>query len=120
MSSIFSYDPSPPHPASPWEANSLGGNTPLGSDAESCHSSLSKSVVISPGKTDSEGIRRCKNGLVGVKGLISEPQAGATEYKLHLLREGKTSTRLEQLTTQLLWRLQQSNPYVPPLKFHYY
>ena len=116
MSSIFSYDPSPPHPTSPWE---VGGGTPLGSDAEPYHSSLSRSVATPLGKHDSEGVR-CNNGLVGIKGLASEPQVGATEYKLHLLREGKTSTRLEQLTTQLLWRLQQSNPYVPPLNFHYY
>jgi hypothetical protein len=43
-----------------------------------------------------------------VRGLAAEPQIGPTEYKLSLVRGGKSEGRLEQLTTQLLWRLQQS------------
>lgn len=65
---------------------------------------------------------RCRSGLVvngdsgeamtedgeSVHGLAAEPQIGPTEYKLSLVRGGKSEGRLEQLTTQLLWRLQQS------------
>lgn len=47
-----------------------------------------------------------------VRGLVSEPQMGPTEYKLSLIRGGKSEARMDQLTTQLLWRLQQSSPYV--------
>jgi hypothetical protein len=49
-----------------------------------------------------------------VKGLAAEPQIGPTEYKLSLVRGGKSEQRLEQLTTQLLWRLQQSTSYEFP------
>jgi hypothetical protein len=45
-----------------------------------------------------------------VKGLVAEPQMGSTEYKLSLIRGGKSEARLDQLVTQLLWRLQQSSP----------
>jgi hypothetical protein len=41
--------------------------------------------------------------------LAAEPQIGPTEYKLSLVRGGKSEEKLEQLTTQLLWRLQQSS-----------
>jgi len=47
-----------------------------------------------------------------VKVLAAEPQMGATEYKLSLVRGGKSEARLDQLVTQLLWRLQQSSPCV--------
>ena len=119
MSSIFSYDPSPPKPASPWE-NNTGNNTPLDNHATHGTSLLSSRWVLSAEDPDG-GMHMVGNGatrkleskgLVGMKGLISEPQVGSTEYKLHLLKEGKSLVRLEQLTTQLLWRLQQSNPYV--------
>ncbi|KAF8475530.1 hypothetical protein BDZ91DRAFT_709852 [Kalaharituber pfeilii] len=115
MSSIFSFDPSPPHPASPWGSNSRN-NTPLssytrpGSSLLASNDSLSSEVGSGKDATN-KGAKIEGNGLVGVKGLISEPQVGSTEYKLHLLKEGKSLVRLEQLTTQLLWRLQQSNPY---------
>jgi hypothetical protein len=43
-----------------------------------------------------------------VQSLAAEPQIGPTEYKLSLVRGEKTEKRREQLTTQLIWRLQQS------------
>ena len=110
MAHIFSFDPSPPHPASPWENkedDSEGINTRGRKKTPSSRSAASRIELH-----DSVGVHKDARGLVGTKGLISEPQVGSTEYKLHLLKEGKSSIRLEQLTTQLLWRLQQSNPYV--------
>lgn len=114
MSSIFSYDPAPPHPSSPWD-KSAGSSTPGGVQNED----LPLTLLGSKKKAEEKkGLRPTVLGEgkplgVGMKGLVSEPQLGSTEYKLHLLKEGKTHVRLEQLTTQMLWRLQQSNPYVP-------
>jgi hypothetical protein len=53
-----------------------------------------------------------------VTALAAEPQIGPTEYKLSLVRGGKSEGRLEQLTTQLLWRLQQSTSYDTPAVRH--
>jgi hypothetical protein len=120
MASIFTYDPDPPRVSSPWLAPEAPSNT------------------SSPRSND--GARSPSSGLLadyGVTRLEAEPQEGPTEYKLHLLlrpRRAYSSSstgrvpssepgpvlaptsqyrqnRLEQLTTQLLWRLQQSSPY---------
>lgn len=120
MASIFTYDPDPPRVSSPWLAPERPSNT------------------SSPRSTD--GVHTPSSGILadyGVTRLEAEPQEGPTEYKLHLLlrprRAYSTSStarvpssepgpalapssqyrqnRLEQLTTQLLWRLQQSSPY---------
>lgn len=60
----------------------------------------------------SRGEAVAENGEA-VRGLAAEPQIGPTEYKLSLVRGGKSEQRIEQLTTQLLWRLQQSTSYGP-------
>lgn len=129
MSSIFTYNPSPPKPASPWANNtptnhspsmtpnlqhdtteSISDDTPghlktnnnsgrfRGSFIDAAHKRWGEGVVADNGET--------------VRGLVSEPQMGPTEYKLSLIRGGKSEARMDQLTTQLLWRLQQSSPYV--------
>ena len=154
MASIFTYDPDPPRVSSPW-------STP---DALK----PSRSRVPADGPPPSPGgiFEDCQTPPAasladcGVTRLEAEPQAGPTEYKLHLLLrsrraqnassaghgengalhvgsgssqlQGSSSAgastpgmppapsttpsqsrqlRLQQLTTQLLWRLQQSSPY---------
>lgn len=126
MSSIFTFNPSPPKPASPWANNTPTHPTP---------STTPRPATESPDLTtdDTPGHLRTNNnsgkirnhfmedsereGIVTtngetVKGLAAEPQMGATEYKLSLVRGGKSEARLDQLVTQLLWRLQQSSPCV--------
>ena len=61
-----------------------------------------------------KGDWRSEDGDDVVRSLAAEPQIGPTEYKLSLVRQGKSAARLEQLTTQLLWRLQQSTSYALP------
>ncbi|KAI5797890.1 hypothetical protein DFH27DRAFT_601632 [Peziza echinospora] len=90
MSSIFTFDPSPPHPESPWNINRPA----------QLQKSASSIAVLTPTATH----------------LDPEPQNGPIEYKLHLLRTGKTPIRMSQLTTQLHWRLQQSNPCLSALQ----
>ncbi|KAF8438284.1 hypothetical protein BGX38DRAFT_1144954 [Terfezia claveryi] len=108
MAHIFSFDPSPPHPASPWENK---GDDSEGMNTQGRKKTPPSRNIASSNKTHGNvETHKSIKSLVGTKGLISEPQVGSTEYKLHLLKEGKSSIRLEQLTTQLLWRLQQSNP----------
>src|ERR1700709_815806 len=124
MASIFTYDPDPPRVASPWltPADSPKPSTPQ------------------PDRTTNPTGTTLSGHLAdyGVTKLEPEPQEGPTEYKLHLLlrprRTYKSMTttnpakavsagwappspspharqaRLEHLTTQLLWRLQQSVP----------
>ncbi|PWW73773.1 hypothetical protein C7212DRAFT_284198 [Tuber magnatum] len=127
MSSIFTFNPSPPKPASPWANNAPARPTPS-------TTTTPKPVTGSPDliADDTPGHLRTNNnsgkirnhftedsereGVVTasgetVKGLAAEPQMGATEYKLSLVRGGKSEARLDQLVTQLLWRLQQSSPY---------
>lgn len=121
MSSIFTYNPSPPKPASPW-ANSPS-STPkpssLDDDPEQVMtdvpghlkaSARSRGSFVGGGRAAGEAVP--ENGEA-VRGLAAEPQIGPTEYKLSLVRGGKSEQRIEQLTTQLLWRLQQSTSYVP-------
>lgn len=128
MASVFTYDPDPPRVSSPWML-------PRQSDKDSSDSSQD---CLTPGtRTAQSGLL----SEYGVTRLEAEPQEGPTEYKLHLLlrprrtfertsttgkartRSIKPSTpspaassqtrqqRLQHLTTQLLWRLQQSSPY---------
>ena len=120
MASIFTFDPDPPRVSSPWL-------TPTGSPKPS---TPQPGVIPASGQLQDYGVSK----------LEAEPQDGPTEYKLHLLlrpRRAYSSSstgsqlhrqasepglvlaasnqsrqhRLEQLTTQLLWRLQQSSPY---------
>ncbi|KAG0634401.1 hypothetical protein HOY80DRAFT_530749 [Tuber brumale] len=125
MSSIFTYNPSPPKPASPWANNTPAHPTP---SAAPNLATGSPDLINddTPGhlraNNNSGKIRKHfmedggKGGVViasgeTIKGLAAEPQMGATEYKLSLARGGKSEARLDQLVTQLLWRLQQSSPY---------
>ncbi|KAL4727492.1 hypothetical protein ACLX1H_006406 [Fusarium chlamydosporum] len=126
--SVFTYDPDPPRVSSPWVQLSDSGKD------ENEHLSpelFSKARQPEPGLLSDYGVTK----------LQAEPQDGPTEYKLHLLlrprrvfrsmsttsksRHGRPKLsvplpsassqprqqRLESLTTQLLWRLQQSSPY---------
>ncbi|KAI9171910.1 GTP-binding protein 2 [Paramyrothecium foliicola] len=123
MASVFTYDPDPPRVSSPWLA-------PEDSDQNFTKNS----------SHDPADARHGLLSEYGVTKLQAEPQDGPTEYKLHLLlrprrayksmsttSRSKTSARastpspaassqprqqrLQHLTTQLLWRLQQSSPY---------
>ncbi|KAG0136830.1 hypothetical protein HOY82DRAFT_33674 [Tuber indicum] len=125
MSSIFTFNPSPPKPASPWANNTPAHPTPsttpnpkagspdLIDDGAPGHlkannnSGKIRKHFMEDG--DREGVVISSGKMV--KGLAAEPQMGATEYKLSLARGGKSEARLDQLVTQLLWRLQQSSPY---------
>ncbi|CEI65151.1 hypothetical protein FVEN_g11542 [Fusarium venenatum] len=126
--SVFTYDPDPPRVSSPWMK--------LGDSGKDETGHLGSDVSHSPGQPGSRLLSD-----YGVTKLQAEPQDGPTEYKLHLLlrprrvftrmsttnksRHGRLKSsvpspaassqprqqRLEHLTTQLLWRLQQSSPY---------
>ncbi|RGP61910.1 hypothetical protein FLONG3_10378 [Fusarium longipes] len=129
--SVFTYDPDPPRVSSPW--TKLNDS----SKDETGHLDLSISRPVRQPKLPESGLL----SDYGVTKLQAEPQEGPTEYKLHLLlrprrvfrsmsttgksRHGRPKSsapspaassqprqqRLENLTTQLLWRLQQSSPY---------
>ncbi|KAL7271042.1 hypothetical protein RUND412_006222 [Rhizina undulata] len=128
MSSVFTFNPSPPRLASPW-ANADSNSTssaetpkPLPDGPESIHNDAPGHLKTNNISGRSRG--SFLNGYDGGAGLgvhtkdgkmlqslESEPQMGPTEYKLSLVGGGKSEARLEQLTTQLLWRLQQSSSY---------
>ncbi|KAF3922041.1 hypothetical protein ABW20_dc0107011 [Dactylellina cionopaga] len=101
MSSLFTFNHSPSPPSSPWNS-ALSTPAPPNSDANTRVATptlvLSGPNKVHPNKREGEGIQS----------LISEPQEGSTEYKLSLL--SPNPLRLQHLTTQLLWRLQQSCP----------
>ncbi|KAF2737929.1 hypothetical protein EJ04DRAFT_79256 [Polyplosphaeria fusca] len=117
MASIFTFDPDPPRVSSPWER----ATPPIDARSISIPQDLSDSSQGSPALTRATAeAHRDSN----VTRLEAEPQDGPTEYKLHLLLRPRGSYnntsaaltqsrqhRLEQLTTQLLWRLQQSCSY---------
>ena len=139
MASVFTFDSDPPRLSSPWPPlTAANGQARRGSESD----------VPTPVLELSD---------CGITRLESEPQAGPTEYKLHLLLRPRRSfvasstlqtasgphqskygsvrldsqselnpmrpspspkpssqsrqNRLHNLTTQLLWRLQQSSPY---------
>lgn len=139
MASVFTYDPDPPRVSSPWLASTRH-------ESSDSHEHPAQSQHPDLASPENSPLTR----------LEAEPQAGPTEYKLHLLLRPRrtfsyTSTgrryiglycsklgpalpksisespapvsplpaqpgtgrqhRLERLTTQLLWRLQQSSPY---------
>jgi GTPase len=121
--SVFTYDPDPPRVSSPWHRPEGPGKKLLAKQASGTVECF-KTGLLSD---------------YGVTKLEPEPQEGPTEYKLHLLLRPRKSyksvstsnptkavsagwappspspqtrqARLEHLTTQLLWRLQQSVPY---------
>ncbi|KAF3936868.1 hypothetical protein ABW19_dt0205636 [Dactylella cylindrospora] len=100
MSSLFTFNPSPSPPSSPWNS---ALSTPAPPEADANTRAASPNLGIPQlGKFYSNG------GGGGIHSLASEPQEGSTEYKLSLLNPNPL--RLQHLTTQLLWRLQQSCP----------
>ncbi|KAI5812513.1 hypothetical protein BZA77DRAFT_139873 [Pyronema omphalodes] len=116
MSSIFTYNHSPPRLSSPWantQSPTLGPQTDddpeqLMTDIPGHLKSSVRSGVLAGSPGGSEFIN--ENGET-VQSIAAEPQIGPTEYKLSLVRGEKTEKRREQLTTQLIWRLQQSTSY---------
>lgn len=123
MASVFTFDPNPPRVSSPWlRTEESAKNSGTGGSSPSSHDE--------PNQAGEPDLDR----------LEAEPQEGPIEYKLHLLLRGRRKyemmstsikasgsrsgplrqpaanmsqtrqTRLQQLTTQLLWRLQQSSP----------
>ncbi|KAK6539668.1 hypothetical protein TWF694_009873 [Orbilia ellipsospora] len=101
MSSLFTFNHSPSPPSSPWNS-AISTPVPPNSDAGTRVATptlvLSGPNKVHPNKREGDGIQS----------LASEPQEGSTEYKLSLLNPNPL--RLQHLTTQLLWRLQQSCP----------
>ncbi|KAK8048621.1 hypothetical protein PG994_010351 [Apiospora phragmitis] len=124
MASVFTFDPNPPRVSSPWlRPEESAKNSGTGGSSPSSHDESNQA------------------GEPDIDRLEAEPQEGPIEYKLHLLLRGRRryemmstsikasgsrskplrqpvanmsqtrQTRLQQLTTQLLWRLQQSSPY---------
>lgn len=121
--SVFTYDPDPPRVSSPWHRSD----------------GLRKRLLAGQESGTGEPFKTGLLSDYGVTRLDPEPQEGPTEYKLHLLLRPRKSyksmstsnpakvisagwtppspspqtrqARLEHLTTQLLWRLQQSVPY---------
>lgn len=124
MASVFTFDPNPPRVSSPWlRPEDSAKNSGTGGSSPSSHNEATQAAELE------------------IDRLEAEPQEGPIEYKLHLLLRGRRKyemmstsikasgsrsktlrqppaamsqtrqTRLQQLTTQLLWRLQQSSPY---------
>ncbi|KAI1446767.1 hypothetical protein F5Y02DRAFT_381322 [Annulohypoxylon stygium] len=124
MASIFTFDHDPPRVNSPWQTGQDSAKRPH------VERSVSTGAIVESDQVSDAHLER----------LEAEPQDGPIEYKLHLLlrprrrynnmstaskvsgsqqsrpmREAKQPSqtrqnRLHHLTTQLLWRLQQSSP----------
>lgn len=116
MSSIFTFNPSPPKPSSPWATPTPTPTAtphPPSDDPDLIFDDVPGHLrgAMNSGRVRGSFISTAtdEDGNI-VRGLASEPQIGSTEYKLSLSRGIKNEARLEQLTTQLLWRLQQSTP----------
>ncbi|KAK6520867.1 hypothetical protein TWF506_001110 [Arthrobotrys conoides] len=101
MSSLFTFNHSPSPPSSPWNS-AISTPVPPNSDA---NTRVATPTLLLPGPGK---VHPNKREGDGIQSLASEPQEGSTEYKLSLLNPNPL--RLQHLTTQLLWRLQQSCP----------
>ncbi|KAK6361353.1 hypothetical protein TWF730_005087 [Orbilia blumenaviensis] len=101
MSSLFTFNHSPSPPSSPWNS-ALSTPVPPNSGA---NTRVATPTLLLPGPSK---VHPNKREGDGIQSLASEPQEGSTEYKLSLLNPNPL--RLQHLTTQLLWRLQQSCP----------
>ncbi|KAK6536815.1 hypothetical protein TWF281_001026 [Arthrobotrys megalospora] len=101
MSSLFTFNHSPSPPSSPWNS-ALSTPVPPNSAA---NTRVATPTLLLPGPSK---VHPNKREGDGIQSLVSEPQEGSTEYKLSLLNPNPL--RLQHLTTQLLWRLQQSCP----------
>ncbi|KAF7945199.1 hypothetical protein EAE96_009978 [Botrytis aclada] len=135
MASIFTYEPEPPRVESPWLL------TPTNSPKPPSPQPYPKSLNSSPGSTHISDYGVTKLEAEPQEGpteyklhLLLRPRrtystsstgsiiSGSQQHKQQPLNQEKASPilapsnqskqkRLEQLTTQLLWRLQQSSPY---------
>ncbi|ATZ57845.1 hypothetical protein BCIN_15g03740 [Botrytis cinerea B05.10] len=135
MASIFTYEPEPPRVESPWLL------TPADSPKPASPQPYPKSLNSSPGSTHISDYGVTKLEAEPQEGpteyklhLLLRPRrtystsstgsiiSGSQQHKQQPLNQEKASPilapsnqskqkRLEQLTTQLLWRLQQSSPY---------
>lgn len=130
MASIFTYDPDPPRVSSPWLAPDdpaeLGK---ISRDSGSPASSLSQYRLTKLQAEPQEGPTEYKLHLllrprraytsmstVEQRRASLQPATGSHNAKLPALNSPAAShqsrqERLKHLTTQLLWRLQQSSPY---------
>jgi hypothetical protein len=138
MASIFSYDPDPPRVSSPWltPSGSPKPSTPQPRDRPSTSTSPPSGLLADYGVTrleaePQEGPTEYKLHLLlrprrqysslstgsVISGSQQHRQQTATQANFNecgpILAPSNQSRqrRLEQLTTQLLWRLQQSSPY---------
>ncbi|RFU71901.1 hypothetical protein TARUN_10359 [Trichoderma arundinaceum] len=129
MASVFTYDPDPPRVSSPWI---------LADDAEGCHGS--GAAVTQTGLLSEYGVTRLEaepqTGPIEYKlhlllrsrrsymymstvdqkrdRLHAQPGDGSAQYSASptpATSNQPRQERLQRLTTQLLWRLQQSSPY---------
>ncbi|KAF2707448.1 hypothetical protein K504DRAFT_470599 [Pleomassaria siparia CBS 279.74] len=119
MASIFTFQPDPPRVSSPWSTPPPGSQPRQSIPQESASDPPLPAIDWQAATTNANTLAV---DYSTVERLEAEPQEGPTEYKLHLLLRSRRSSppsvaipsrqhRLEQLTTQLLWRLQQSCPY---------
>jgi hypothetical protein len=138
MASIFSYDPDPPRVSSPWltPSDSPKPSTPQPKDRPSTSTSPPSGLLADYGVTRLEA--EPQEGPTEYKlHLLLRPRrqysSSSTGYVVSGSQQHRQQTaklasyndcgpilapsnqsrqrRLEQLTTQLLWRLQQSSPY---------
>lgn len=133
MASIFTYDPDPPKVSSPWlvptDSNSRNGVTSQGSELDS--PSVAAGLLSDYGVTKlqaepQEGPteyklhlllrpRRAYKSMTTTKKATGSCHTRDARANSQVANASTTSQprqqRLLQLTTQLLWRLQQSSPY---------
>ncbi|KAL1639467.1 hypothetical protein SLS58_007899 [Diplodia intermedia] len=118
MASIFTFDPDPPRVASPWSTpRSLTPREPSGPGLSNRPPGAS---FATGGGLEPRAVLETDRAVTK---LDAEPQEGPTDVSETAVLRTPASTppkatssqsrqhRLEQLTTQLLWRLQQSSPY---------
>ncbi|KAK6355127.1 hypothetical protein TWF696_004250 [Orbilia brochopaga] len=101
MSSLFTFNHSPSPPSSPW--NSALSTPVPAANSDGRPRAATPTLVLSGPKL----LNKSKEDNT-IQSIASEPQEGSTEYKLSLIHP--SPLRLQHLTTQLLWRLQQSCP----------
>ena len=129
MASIFTYDPDPPRVSSPWlnpadrdkASNSPDPGSPSPANFTQ-HSHVSETGVTKLVAEPQEGPTEYKLHLL-LRPRRKFKSTTTSTSKLRPSSDGERSnptllpsnqsrqTRLEHLTTQLLWRLQQSSPY---------
>ncbi|KAG9238647.1 GTP-binding protein-like protein 2 [Amylocarpus encephaloides] len=130
MASIFTYDPDPPRVASPWLTPI---DTPKASTPQPRDRVTSSSVPLNAAYLSDYGVtrlqaepqegpteyklhlllrpRRSYSSSSTVSNSLGQPARPETTMPILAPSNHSRQNRLEQLTTQLLWRLQQSAPY---------